>query len=101
MLGERHLAKVPAQLFWAVLAASCVCASAAAPAIVITNLPIYGTTSNLAGVIRSDAILRRSPPNYSGLSWPPLAFAPVRQRLQLLSRTFRFTELPAISPASS
>ena len=51
MLGERHLAKVPAQLFWAVLAASCVCASAAAPAIVITNLPIYGTISNLAGVI--------------------------------------------------
>src|ERR1035441_9164838 len=56
----RHLAKVPAQLFWAVLAASCVCASAAAPAIVITNLPIYGTTSNLAGVIVNASPAARS-----------------------------------------
>ena len=33
------------------LAASCVCASAAAPTVIITNLPAYGTTSNLGGVI--------------------------------------------------
>ena len=51
MLGERQLAKLRSQSFWAVLAASCVCASAAAPAVVITNLPAYGSTNDLGGVI--------------------------------------------------
>jgi hypothetical protein len=51
MLGERQLAKLCPQWFWAVLTASCVCANAAAPTVVITNLPAYGSTGNLGGVI--------------------------------------------------
>jgi len=51
MLGERQLAKFRSQQCWAALAASCVCASAAAPAVIITNLQAYGSTSNLGGVI--------------------------------------------------
>jgi hypothetical protein len=51
MLGVRQLAKAPSQWFWTVLAASCVCASAAGPTVIITNLPAYGSTSNLGGII--------------------------------------------------
>jgi hypothetical protein len=51
MLSERQLVKLRALTFWAVLAASCVCASAAAPGIIITNLPAYGSTNDLGGVI--------------------------------------------------
>src|SRR5450759_5193692 len=51
MLGERQLAKVRSQWLWAALTASCVSASAATPAVVITNLPAYGSTVNLGGVI--------------------------------------------------
>ena len=51
MLGERQLAKLRSQPFWAVLAAYCVCTGAAAPAVIITNLPTYGSTSDLGGVI--------------------------------------------------
>ena len=51
MLGERQLAMLRSQSFWAVMAASCVCARAAAPAVIITNLPAYGSTNDLSGVI--------------------------------------------------
>ncbi len=53
MLGESQLAKLGShfQQCWAVLAATCVCAGAAAPTVVITNLPPYGSTNRLGGVV--------------------------------------------------
>ena len=51
MLGIGQLAKLVSQSFGVVLIAACVCASAAVPTVVITNLPAYGTTNNLGGII--------------------------------------------------
>ena len=51
MIGTDQLAKLVSQSFGVVLIASCVCASAAVPTVVITNLPAYGTTNNLGGII--------------------------------------------------
>src|ERR1019366_5774946 len=51
MLGERHFAKLRSLQCWSVLAASCLRASAAAPAVIITNLPVYGSSDNLGGIV--------------------------------------------------
>ena len=51
MLGERHFAKLRSLQCWSVLAASCLGASAAAPAVIITNLPVYGSSDNLGGIV--------------------------------------------------
>ena len=51
MLGERHFAKVRSLQCWSLLAASCLGASAAAPTIIITNLPVYGSSDNLGGIV--------------------------------------------------
>jgi hypothetical protein len=51
MLGDSQPAKLRAQRCWALLAASCVCAGAAAPTVIITNLPPYGSTNHLGGVV--------------------------------------------------
>jgi hypothetical protein len=51
MLGERQLAKPRSRWFCVVLAASGFCAGAAAPSIIITNLPPYGSTNNLGGMV--------------------------------------------------
>ena len=51
MLGERHFAKVRSLQCCSVLAASCLGASAAAPTVIITNLPVYGSSDNLGGLV--------------------------------------------------
>ena len=51
MLGERLLAKVRSLQCWFVLAASSLGASAAGPAVIITNLPAYGSSDNLGGMV--------------------------------------------------
>jgi hypothetical protein len=51
MLRARQPAKLRSQWLWACLTVSCVYAQAAAPAVIITNLPAYGSTSNLGGMV--------------------------------------------------
>lgn len=51
MLGECQWVKLRSKWSCAILAGACFCAGAAAPSIVITNLPPYGSTNNLGGVV--------------------------------------------------
>ena len=51
MLGECQWVKLRSQWFWAVLAASCVCAGAAAPPLSSRTCQLYGSTNNLGGVV--------------------------------------------------
>ena len=60
MLGERQVVKVRSKWFCAVLAASCVSAGAAAPAVIITNLTAYGSANNLGGIIVNASPAARS-----------------------------------------
>ena len=51
MFGTRQPAKLRSQLLWGCLSASCVYAQASAPSVIITNLPAYGSTSKLGGMV--------------------------------------------------
>jgi hypothetical protein len=51
MLGARQFANFPSRWLWLFLTVACAYAQAAAPAVIITNLPAYRSTNKLGGIV--------------------------------------------------
>jgi hypothetical protein len=68
VFGARYqLATFSSAWLWACLTATCLCAQAAAPSVIITNPPAYGSSNNLAGITRSHPEVRWI--SFSGYDW--------------------------------